>query len=145
MAISTMKCETIEHIGTVAGIEGMCVRVEITSHSACSSCSARMACGMSESATKSIDVYTNRGAEFHVGDVVVVGVKKSMGITAVVLAYVVPLVFLVVSLVIGLSLFEKSEGMVALASLFSVVIYYVGLYLLRDKIESKIQFSITKK
>ena len=140
-----MKYEIIEHVGAVAGIEKMCVHVEITSHSACSSCSARMACGMSESATKSVDVYTSRAAEFMVGDAVVVGVKKSMGITAVILAYVVPLVFLVTSLVIGLSLVATSEGFVALASLLSVAIYYLGLYLLRDKIESKIQFSITKK
>jgi len=145
MAISTVKSEIIKHIGTVTSIESRCVCVEITSHSACSSCNVRMACGMSESAAKNVDVHTDKASDFSVGDTVVVGVKKSIGITAVILAYVVPIIFLVTSLIIGLSLFEQNEGLVAISSLISVAVYYVGLYLLKDKIDNKIQFSITKE
>lgn len=136
---------TIKHTGVVKNIEKGRVRVEIISHSACSSCRARVACGMSESATKIIDVYTQQYLEFTVGDSVRVGITKKMGVTSLFLAYVIPLLLLILSLIIGIVILEQSQGVVALMSLFMVGIYYAILYLLRDKIEDKIKFSITKE
>ncbi|MDE6858004.1 MAG: SoxR reducing system RseC family protein, partial [Alistipes sp.] len=44
--------EIIEHSGVVECVEGATVRVRIVAGSACGSCKARSACGMSESQEK---------------------------------------------------------------------------------------------
>ena len=117
-----MASGIIEHEGIVSRVEGDRVYVKITSQSACGACKAREACGLAEAQEKIVEV-TTPGAQQHytAGESVTVGVRRSAGAVAVILAYV---------------------G--ALAALGAVGVYYCVLWLFRHKIEHTIHFSITK-
>ena len=132
--------ELIEHSGVVERTERNAVHVRITSRSACGSCSARQACGLAEAQDKVVTVMTPGAAEYAAGDAVMVGVRRSAGMRAVVLAYVGALAVLVAAIA-GMG---WSEGVSALAAIAGVGVYYFVLWFCRAKIEHTIQFTITK-
>ena len=136
--------ELIEHSGVVERTEGDTVYVRITSRSACGSCKARQACGLAEAQDKIVTVATPGAAEYAAGDAVTVGVRRSAGIRAVVLAYVGALAVLMAVLVAAIAGMGWSEGAGALAAIAGVGVYYFVLWLFPTKIEHTIQFTITK-
>lgn len=136
--------QEIWHSGVVDRVEGRKVVVRITSRSACGSCAARQACGLAEATEKQIELYTDAAAEYAAGDSVQVGVRKNIGGRAVLLAYGGALAVLLITLVLSIVLFCLSEGMAIVVTVAAVAAYYGVLWLMRDKIEHTIQFSITK-
>lgn len=140
-----MASGIIEHKGIVSRIEGDRVYVKITSQSACGSCKAREACGLAEAQDKIVEV-TTPGAQqnYTAGESVTVGVRRSAGAVAVILAYVGALAVLLAALVAAIAALGWSEGLAALAALAAVGVYYCVLWLFRRKIEHTIHFSITK-
>ena len=130
----------IEHSGVVERTERDTVYVRITSHSACGSCKAREACGLAEAQDKIVVVKS----PVAVGEQVMVGVRRSAGAVAVILAYVGALAVLLAVLVAAVAVLGWSEGRGALAALGAVGVYYCVLWLFRHKIEHTIHFSITK-
>lgn len=134
----------IQHVGTVAEVSAKQVVVRITSRSACGSCAARAACGLAEAQEKLIEVKTTDAARYAVGDEVTVGVKPYIGAKAVGLAYVGALVVLILALVLSVGVFGVSEGVGVLITLAAVALYYGVLWLVKDKIEHTIQFTINK-
>ena len=135
--------ENIEHSGRVQRIEGRTVFVAITSNSACGSCRARKACGVSESAEKIIEVETASAGSYEVGEEVIVAVRKRAGLRAVLFAYVIPLAVLTV-LLAGVKAAGAEDGAAAAASLAGVAFYYLLLWLLRARMAEKIKFAIRK-
>lgn len=134
----------IQHVGTVAEVSAKQVVVRITSRSACGSCAARAACGLAEAQEKLIEVRTADAARYAVGDEVTVGVKPYIGAKAVGLAYVGALVVLILALVLSVGVFGVGEGVGVLITLAAVALYYGVLWLVKDKIEHTIQFTINK-
>ena len=102
-------------------------------------------CGVDESAEKIVEISGVEAAEYSVGEVVEVALQSnSMGAMAVVLTYVVP--FFVLALVlVAASAMGLGEGIAALAALGSVVVYYLVLYGLRDRVKQTIKFIIIKQ
>ena len=135
--------DLIEHSGVVERTERDTVYVRITSRSACGTCKAREACGLAEAQDKIVVVTTPEAGQYAVGGAVMVGVRRSAGIRAVVLADVGALVVLLAVLV-GAILAGLSEGLSALAAIAGVGVYYFARWLFRRKIEHTIQFTITK-
>ena len=134
----------IKHRGIVSSIHGDRVRVTITQHSACSSCKAKHFCSSSESKDKVIDIPTPLASSFSPAEEVVVMAALSQGSTAVVLAFVIPLVLFVGALVAGLKLLLWSEPLsIGVAFLF-ILFYYLMLALNRRWVSSKFAFSIEK-
>ena len=133
----------IEHKGTVALVGRNFVRVDIEVMEACGSCASRKACAMGQGTTREIMVYTNEASTYSIGEVVNVLAKQSLGVVAVLLCYVVPLVVLVAALAVAVSL-GVTEGFSALISLAVTAIYYAILALMRDKISKKVNFTINK-
>ena len=135
----------VKHCGEVVRIDGHSVFVRMTVNSACSACHAKGVCGASEKTDKVVEVETTAATDFQVGDSVEVALmQRDMGSTSVVLAYVVPFLVLAAVLV-GAILMGASEGMAALSALVGVALWYVVLYMLRDKIKNKIKFIIIKQ
>ncbi len=66
-----------------------------------------------------------------------------MGLKAVFLAYVLPLLMLLSSLFI-LNAILKNEGLAGLISLAGTAVYYIVLYQLRQKIEKQFNFVLKK-
>ena len=134
----------IDHSGRIERIDGNRLYVAIVSNSACGSCRARKACGVSESAEKIVEVETADAAEYSVGEEVTVSVRRNVGLRAVLFAYTIPLVVLV-ALLAGLKAAGCSDGASAAASLVGVTVYYLILWLLRGRMAEKIRFLISKK
>ena len=134
----------IEHKGTVALVGRNFVRVDIEVMEACGSCASRKACAMGQGTTREIMVYTDDAQNYSVGEVVNVTARQSLGLIAVLLCYVVPLVVLVGALAAAISL-GCSEGLSALTSLGSTAIYYAILCLFRNRIAKRVVFVIETK
>ena len=131
----------IEHSGVVERTERDTVYVRITSRSACGTCKARQACGLAEAQDKIVAVATPEAGQYAVGGEGMVGVRRSAGVRAVVLAYVGALAVLLAGTI---AVAGWSEGAGALAAIAGVGVYYFVLWLFRRKIEHTIQFTITK-
>ena len=119
------------------------MRVAIEVNEACSSCASRKACSMGSGEKRELVVYTAEAKEYSIGEVVNVGAKQSLGVVAVLLCYVLPLVVLVATLAIAITL-GMSEGFSALVSLVVTAMYYAVLALMKDKISKKVTFTINK-
>lgn len=136
--------QIVWHSGIVDRTDGRKVVVRITSRSACGSCAARQACGLAEATEKLVDVYTDSASDYAAGDAVEVGVKKSIGGKAVMLAYGGALIVLIVALILSIEVLGLGEGVAIVVTMAAVALYYAVLWLMREKIEHTIQFSITK-
>ncbi len=133
----------IEHKGTVALVGRNFVRVDIEVMEACGSCASRKACAMGQGTTREIMVYTDEAQNYSVGEVVNVSARQSMGLVAVLLCYVAPLIVLVGALAVAISL-GCSEGVAALISLGVTALYFLLLAFLRERISRKVVFTINK-
>lgn len=132
---------SIRHSGVVENVEGDCVKVRIVQTSACSSCKIAGHCTASESKHKIVDVYDKAHEGLNVGDVVVVVASQRTGMLSVLLSSVIPLLILVLVLFGAIAL-TGNEPMAALMGICALIPYYIVLYLLRDKIRSKLSFGI---
>lgn len=132
----------VKHSGRIVGISPTGITVEIISESACSSCHAASLCGMSESRRKLVDVPLVEGYE--VGEEVWINLKRAMGMKAVWIAYVMPLIILIAGVLV-LSSLGLSEIMTGAVSLALICVYYFGVYLFRDKLRTEYNFYIQKK
>ncbi len=133
----------VSHKGVIVGVTSDIVRVEIISQSACSSCHAAGLCSMSETTKKEVEVPVRSGEHFMLGDNVSVILEMSMGMKAVVLAYVVPLAILLM-ICISLSYASVGELVSGLLGLGGVAVWYLLLYLFRNRISRKYTFKIVK-
>lgn len=135
----------VKHVGEVIRIEGDCVVVRMTVNSACGNCQAKAVCGASETADKIVEVQTADAAEFSIGESVEVALmSRSMGTKSVVLAYVVPF-FILAAVIIAAQMLGASEGVAVLGSLSGVALWYVVLYMLKDRVKNTIKFIIIKQ
>ena len=133
--------ESVKHTGQVVSMTPQLTTVRIVSHSACSECHAAGLCGLSEYTEKAIQVPTDPYASYAVGDEVQVVLKASMGMKAVWLAYFLPLVVLL-AVALGLIALGVGEVVSGLAGLAAVGLYYLVLWLFRDRLRNEYIFTI---
>lgn len=133
--------ENVTHKGRIVQITPQFTTVEIVSQSACSSCHAAGLCGMSEYTKKAIEVPSHSWDSYEVGQEVDVVLKASMGHKAVWIAYVVPLVLMAATL-LGLLAAGAGELTAGLASIGAVGLYYLVIWLFRDRLKNEYIFEI---
>ena len=131
----------IKHNGVVDGVEESCVRVRILQSSACSACKVAAHCNASETKEKIIEVQVADAVKYQLGDSVVVVADTAVGFRASLYGYLLPLLLMVVVLVAVLKI-TQSEGYAAVSALGILIPYYIGLYLLRNKLQNKLSFSL---
>lgn len=136
----TKKTKTVEHIGKVQEVSANTVLVNIISQSACSACHAKGACGMADASEKTVQV-NKPNHHYAIGQEVKVLLKQSLGYRALMLGYVTPFLIVLFTLIL-LTAFEVPEGRAGLASLSTLVPYYFGLYILRDRVSKQFSFDI---
>ena len=145
--------ESINHTGFVEKIDGDTVFVRITQQSACSGCHAQSMCSASEKKDKIIlatvkgDIHDievpDRSGRFRINEEVIICGQNSMGLQAVLLAFVIPLVIVVGAIVIGTNL-QWDETTSGLTGLSLLLPYYCILYLMRDKLKRRFIFTLKK-
>ena len=134
---------TIEHQGVIITIEDNIAHVKIEQTSACASCHVKTVCGASEKTEKIIDAHIVDDT-LKIGDSVTIIGQKSLGIQAVLLAYVLPFVLIVAVLFVA-NIFTTNELVIGTCALTSLIPYFIVLRLMRNKIQAKFQFYAIKK
>jgi len=96
---------------------------------------------MADVAEKAVEVPADPYASYRVGDEVEVVLKASMGMKAVWLAYFIPLLVLlgVILLLVALGVKEVAAG---LCGIGAVAVYYLLLWLFRDRFKNEYVFTI---
>ena len=138
----TNMSDSINHNGVIEKIEGNLVFVRITQQSACSGCHAKSMCAASECKDKIIEVPDYTG-KFRVNENVAICGQSSLGLQAVLLAFILPLIIVVIAIVIGNNL-QWKETISGLCGLFVLAVYYCILYFLRDKLKKRFIFTLKK-
>lgn len=136
-----MTKNTIKHLGIVENIQGSHLSVKIVQTSACAACSAKGHCSSADSKDKIIDIIDTEAARYQVGEKVMVVGEMSMGMMAVVLAFVIPFVLLIVTLFLFMALMEN-ELYAALLSLAILLPYYFILWLNKTRLKQQFSFTI---
>ena len=136
--------DIIKHRGRVEKVEGSHVVVRIVQTSACSACSIKGHCNASESKEKLIDVFELK-ASYQIGEEVVLLGTTSMGMQAVLLAFGVPLVILIVALGVTMHLTDGDALVSSLVGLLSIVPYYFAIHFNKDKLKKTFSFTIEKQ
>jgi sigma-E factor negative regulatory protein RseC len=95
-----------------------------------------------DSKEKVIEIPDSSGL-YHVNDAVIVCGQSSMGMQAVLLAFVLPLLLVIAAIVSG-TYTNRSESVSALAGLLILFPYYGALYLFRDKLKKIFIFTLKK-
>ncbi len=132
--------DEIRHEGVVVSVQGTEARVRIVQNSACSGCQAKSMCTAAESKEKMIDCRMME--PLAVGDKVMVTVARRLGWTAVLLAFVLPFVLLMVS-VWGLTTW-LGEALGGTLGLCVLVPYYGVLAACKGKIQRRFDFWANK-
>ena len=135
------KKDEIRHSGKILEITPDFTTVQIVVSSACTSCHAKTMCGMSEDEEKVIMVPTDPYAGYKVGDEVQVMTKMTMGLKAVWISYVIPLAVLMI-LILSLSSVIGNELMLGFVAIAGVALYYLGIWLFRDRLSNEFVFYI---
>lgn len=132
----------IDHEGKILEIKDEKITVGILNVSACSGCHAKGACTMSDMKEKSIDVidYSNR---FEVGETVKVTYRESLGWFALMLAYVIPFVLVLLILFIASSV-TNDELISGLLALSVIPPYYIILSFFKGRLKKTFSFTIEK-
>ena len=138
-----MAKEDISHKGRVLGITPEFTTVQILSSSACSSCHAAGFCALGESTEKVLEVPTDPYGFYEVGEEVEVVLKATAGLKAVWLAYVAPLVILMIT-ILAMIKTGFSELVSALSAIAAVALWYLVLWLFRKKLRNQYVFTINK-
>ncbi len=134
---------TITHIGKVIGINDEKITVLVPRASACGSCHAKGFCTSTDSKETTMSI-PNRGDNISLNEEVEVSIDRSVGFQAVIFAFILPIVLLLVvifTLPAVASLSEELSGIIGLASL---VPYFLLLRLFNYKFTKKFIFHIEK-
>lgn len=134
--------DVIRHDGVVDSIEGDCIHVRIVQASACAACGAKSLCSAAESKEKIVDVYGADAEAYQVGQRVMVEGAATMGMKAVRLAFLFPLVLLVAAVAMVMWLADGNEALAALAALLVLTIYFLLLFANKKKLAREFTFTI---
>ena len=129
-------------MGVIISIDDKIAHVKIEQTSACASCHVKSVCGASDKSEKIIDANIMDNT-LKVGDQVTIIGQKSLGVQAVLLAYVLPFVVIIVTLFIA-NIFTTNELIIGSCALTSLIPYFIVLRLMRNKIQAKFQFYAIK-
>ena len=131
----------IKHQGIVENINGSHLQVRIIQTSACASCSIKGHCTSADTKEKLIDIIDEQASRYHCGDNVWVMGELRMGAQAVLYAFILPFLIVVIALFAFMSMWND-ELVSALSALVLLIPYYYILWLNKSRLAKKFSFSI---
>ncbi|HRR62411.1 MAG TPA: SoxR reducing system RseC family protein [Paludibacteraceae bacterium] len=135
--------QSIEHSGIVEQIDGDQIKVLIMQQSACSECHAKSLCSIADKKEKIIEVISS-DPTLKVGDKVIIYGESSIGLQAVLLAFIIPFVLIFLALFI-FQHFIENELIAGILAILVLVPYYLILFLSNKRLNKKFQFKIKKE
>ena len=134
--------EVIKHDGVIDSIEGDCIHVRIVQASACAACGAKSLCSAAESKEKIVDVYGTDAKDYQVGQKVMVEGAATMGMKAVRLAFLFPLLLLVAAVAVAMWFTDGNEAVAALSALLALTAYFLVLFACKKRLMNEFSFKI---
>ena len=108
--------------------------LEVCSEEACAACKAKSACYMGSGDASRTVVVANDSRPLRIGQQVCVSLRRTAGMKAVLVAYAVPIIVIVASLLVlqAAKVNELGSGLITLGVL---ALYYIVLRLVRGKLD----------
>jgi len=138
-----MKQNEISHEGTVVAVSEGHLQVSIRQQAACAACKAAAHCTAAEGKIMTVDIAHVDSSSFAVGEQVRVVETQQVALRALVWAFVIPLAVMFITLAIVTTL-TGSEAIGALSSLAALVVCFVVLRLMRNRLARQLRFSVSK-
>ncbi len=130
----------IKHAGFVSEVVDGRVKVSLFRPEACGSCHMKDYCGGDQDERQEFEVAADG---YSVGEEVLLHMSTSTGLRAVLLAYIVPFLLLVIVLIASLQL-GLSESIAGIVSLLTTATYYMLLKLFATDIKDQFSIQIQK-
>lgn len=139
-----MSFEQEVHEGKVVQITDACVHVQITINEACQHCKSKKSCMVFNARERIIDVNCSNSQDYKIDEIVDLQIKTSIGLKAVLFAYVIPFIVLAGTIFVGVNIISN-DLFVVLIAFGILIIYYFLIYLNRKKINQIFTFILSKK
>lgn len=139
------EIEYIDHDGRITSIdsEKSSVTVTFLEHADCGECPATKLCNNFTPDKNRVDIPVRDVKDFEVGDFVTVRGTERLHRKAIMLATVIPSVALI-AVMIGIYLLTADQLAACLSGLGAMILFFVGLYLFRNKLAHEFNFDIIK-
>ena len=134
--------ELITHEGIVLSTDGTMAHIQIVQSSACSACKAKAMCSSSESQSREMDALMLE--PMVPGDRAVVEVREHLAWRAVLLAYILPFVVMMVVIAVLELTTGLDEAVVGTLSLCAIALYYIGLSVFKHRLQKQFTFTARK-
>lgn len=141
MELKPKETNAFIHSGVVSAINGSSVIVSLDKNVHCESCSVKGACGVSQSASKEVEIIDSDGS-FKLNEPVEVVLKKDLGHKAVFWAYIFPFLLMLLTLLTTSLLF--AEWIAGLLALLILVPYYYMVYSFKNYFKRTFKVSILR-
>ncbi len=141
MSTKLSNTDVYIHSGVISKMSGSAFIVSLDENVHCESCRAKGTCGISDSASKEVEI-PNSGNSFKLNEHVNVVLKKGLGLKAVFWAYIFPFLLMLTTLLIATPFLI--EWVAGILSLLILVPYYTMLYVMRNVFKKTFKISIIK-
>jgi sigma-E factor negative regulatory protein RseC len=135
--------EKIEHDGIVSEVRQGELVITIVSVGACVSCQVKSVCNPSDAKEKVFEVKIANAADFKAGQWVKLTISEGLGLLAVLLSFILPIVILATSFFV-MSACGLNEAIAGLGSLVATAAYFLILYLTRKGAAKKFAYTVSK-
>ena len=122
--------------GLVKAIKSNSIDVEIISCSACAGCAISSSCSMSETKKRIVTIQGSFVGQYQVGDKIEVVMSDRLGLQAVVYAFVIPLLLLLIT-VVCCHCCGFDDIISGISGIIVLIPYYFALFLNRNRLENK--------
>jgi sigma-E factor negative regulatory protein RseC len=130
------------YTGTIVKLNDKTVTVCIEQYAACVSCQTKGACSSADSSTKLIEATIESG-NFTMGETVRIIGTSNFGLKAVLMAFVVPVVLMLLALFLA-DFLQTDDLTMAISALVVLLPYYSVLFLLHNKLKKQFMFYVEK-
>ena len=134
----------IKHSGVISQIIGNNVIVDIQRSSACATCESKSVCATLNAQTQQINCLSNDD-DLKIGDIVNVVSERRQSVYATVIAFAIPVLLFISSIIICYEAFNLNQGLSAIVAFAAMALYYIVLHRFDNKIKNKINFRIEKQ
>lgn len=134
---------TIRQSATVIRVDASEIEVEVCRPDACAACKAKSVCSEGGGQGKRMTLL-NDGQGYRVGEQITLVMRRSSGLKAVVIAYLVP-VFLIVAVLLIFQATHLNETLSALLTLAILGLYFLVIRLLGGRIKRELTIEIEKE
>lgn len=134
---------TIRQSATVIRVDATQIEVEVCRPEACAACKAKSVCSEGGGQGKRMTL-ANDGQGYQLGEQITLVMRRSAGLKAVVIAYLVPVILVVAALLVFQTV-QIKETVAAISTLVLLGLYFLVIRLLRCRLNRELTIEIEKE